>query len=198
VPEAEEQRIAGFARKHGARVDHVGRVVIAGHPYAEIDVVCRDNADAIRLLNDLAKDDASTGLSVRSTAKSFMTSYGANGDESFARAVHRYVRDGIEYVDDPAQIFRAGDVTLILRIGNCVNTARLIVGLCEAAGVTARAVPVVDSQGEITHTAAQIQHGGAWHWAEATIGAAYGEAPHAAARRLGIEVARSNISGAPP
>lgn len=196
MQEAEEQqRIAGLARKHGAQVEHVGRAVIGGRPYAEIDVVCKDNADAIRLLNDLAHDDAATGPRVRDTARSFWNAYGGRGEESFARAVHRYVRDAIEYVDDPSQIFRAGDVTLVFRVGNCVNTARLIVALCEAANVTARAIPVPDSDGEITHTAAQIQHGGAWHWAEATIGAKYGEAPHAAARRLGIEVARTNISG---
>ena len=189
----EGARIAGLAQSRGARIEHVGRVVIGGRPYAEVDVVCRDNKDAIHLLNDLATDDAATGPMVPATARSFRNAY--TTDEAFARAVHRFVRDGIEYVDDEDQIFRAGDVTLALKVGNCVNTARLIVGLCKAAGLDARAVPVPDAEGAITHTAAQIKHDGAWHWAEGTIGAAYGEEPHAAARRLGIEVARSDISG---
>jgi len=190
-------RIAGLIAARGVSVANVGDVHVAGHTYRDLEVDCRDNEEAIAILNDLARDDALNGEKVRAFARRLWTwaqDAAKRADlapstvpELFARKVHKIVRDVIEYEDDPEQVFRSSDVTLTLGVGNCVNTARLAVALARAVGLDARAVGVVPrDDGEITHACAQIAHDGAWHWAEATIAADYGEPPLDAARRLGI------------
>ena len=55
-----------------------------------------------------------------------------------------------------------------------------------AAGGKARIVGVPNSRGRVAHVAPQAFHDGAWHWAETTVDAAFGEHPRIAARRLGL------------
>jgi len=187
------QRFAALVAARGGAVDYVGETDVGGASYAVIDVRVRDNEDAIRLLNDLAEDDARYGVKVRRLAGSLLAyaqrlavAIDVEDAEAYARTAHRLVRDGIVFVLEKTQTFRSGDVTLALGRGNCVNTARLLAALGQVVGVGARVMAVKDASGAITHAAAQMQHGGRWHWVEATMAAEYDEEPYAAARRLGI------------
>jgi hypothetical protein len=201
-------RLAALARGLGAEIvpdddPSDDELVIAGRVYRNFTIRIADNLTALRLLNLFAGDDAANGIEVRALAASFLEEAKMSAAAAmlpdwrpwYARAVHAFVRDRIAFVDDPEQTFRSSDVTLNLSMGNCVNTARLIVALCRAVGIDAVAVPVPDHAGVITHTAARVKVGGAWWWAEGTIAAHFGEEPHAAARRLGIE--RPDVSDAP-
>jgi transglutaminase-like putative cysteine protease len=190
-------RLIGIARGLGAVVDGdaVPDVRVGPRMYRSFSVKVADNLAALRLLNVFAGDDAANGIEVRALAASYFDAAKVDAAAAglgdwrpwYARKVHAFVRDAIEYVDDPRQVFRSSDVTLNLGAGNCVNTARLIVALCRTVGLEAEAVPVPDAHGEITHTCARIKVAGVWTWAEATVAARWGEAPHVAARRLGIE-----------
>lgn len=178
--------VASIARSLGMTVEGAGEVSLAGLHFHTLDIVCRNNTEALRLLNALARRlDARQGIKVRALAERLWRE--ANGDaDAFARRAHRIVRDDVEYVDDEEQVFRSSDVTLTIAQGNCVNTARVLCALALAAGLDARAMPIRPHGKEITHTAAQIGYGGRWHWAEATVAANFDEEPLAAARRLGI------------
>ena len=157
-----------------------------------VDFDFRSNEDAIAALNDFANDDAVYGQEVRALARVLAPRYGVG--ELYARAIHAYVRDEIRFMLEDAQNFRSSDVTLIMRQGNCVNTARLVAALALAGGVPARIVAVPDADGEISHCAAQVFVGGAWQWAEGTVDARFGEEPRAAARRLGLD-GRDDLTG---
>jgi hypothetical protein len=188
-------RYAAIAQRLGMLVESDESVALSGKTYRSLDIVCRDNTEALAYLNELAIDDSQYGVGVRELARRLWTwaqrssrLAGLANDataEVFARKVHALVRDHVEYVDDPQQVFRSSDVTLQIGVGNCVNTARLVCALARVCGLESRAMPI-RPHGVISHTAAVIRHGGTWHWAEATIAAEYGEEPIAAARRLGI------------
>jgi hypothetical protein len=193
---ADVERIAGLAGARGMTVVHVGDTLVAGVPRKCIDVECRDNQETIDLLNLLAEDDAKHGAVTKAFAGAIgrwatrAAGLGGNlaaADGLYARECHRVVRDQITYSDDTSQVLRSSDVTLQRGSGNCVNSARLIASLCHVRGIPAEAVPfeIYPDEG-ITHTATRIWHDGAWHWAEATIPAEYGEHPIAAAHRLGV------------
>jgi hypothetical protein len=176
--------VASIARRLGMTVQATGSLELAGLNFETLDIACRDNTEALRLLNELAAFDAENRPKVRALAARLWEE--ENGDaDAFARRAHRIVRDDIAFVDDEDQVFRSSDVTLTLAWGNCVNTARVLCALARAVGLEAIARPI-RPHGEITHTAAQIRYGGRWHWAEATIAANFDEEPLAAARRLGI------------
>jgi transglutaminase-like putative cysteine protease len=186
-----------MARAMGAVVadEPTPAIEIAGREYRSFRLTIANNVEALRLLNVYAGDDAANGIEVRELAGKFQDAAKRDAAAAglgdwrpwYARAIHAFTRDAIDYVDDPEQVFRSSDATLNLGIGNCVNTARLVVALARAVGLEAAAVPVVNRDGEITHTCARIRLDGAWWWAEATIAAEWGEEPHAAARRLGLD-----------
>jgi hypothetical protein len=179
--------VVAIARELGMQLVSTSEIDLEGHTYPQLEIACRDNTEALKLLNRLAALDAAPDHAERTHALAARLWAEEGRDPlAFARRAHAVVRDAIDYVDDPKQVFRSSDVTIALGYGNCVNTARLLCALAMCVGLEARAMPIRPHGREITHTAAQIRARGAWHWCEATIAARFDEEPLAAARRLGI------------
>lgn len=177
---ADEARLAAAM---GCDVEPGFVVSLGGRRYVQYRVTCDDNRTAIALLDALATLDARENPRVVAIARSLV---GASEAET-ARAIMRFVQHGVRYERDDVQWFRSSDATLSLGVGNCVNTARLVVALARAAGLAARAVPVPNPDGEIVHTAAQIRVDHEWRWAESSVpGAELGESPYDVARRLRV------------
>ena len=61
---------------------------------------------------------------------------------ALARMFHRFVRDSIRYVRDPAsEEFTDSDKILLRGYADCDDKARLFVALCRSAGIAARIRP---------------------------------------------------------
>ena len=140
------------------------------------------NEGAIVLLNELARADAARSRRVAAVADACrqfgdrLQGTSGGSDEATARAIQSFVQSSIAFREDPFQIFRPSDLTLLRGSGNCVNSARLTMATALAAGLSAQCVPVwVD--GDLKHTCAQILVNGVWRWAEGTISADFGESP---------------------
>lgn len=168
-----------IARSMGALLLRTGEVSVGGERHTDLRIVVKDNADAIKLLDAFATNDARTSPRVQAIARGLV---GAS-PLATATAIQRFVASGVRFQKDKTQTFRRSDVTLSLGYGNCVNTARLVAALARAAGIPAQLVPVVDDEGAIVHVAAQLDPGGGWQWAEAcAVGAKLGESPYDVAR----------------
>lgn len=80
----------------------------------------------------------------RALARRFAMGRYADPNElgALARQFHRFVRDSIKYVRDPASEEFADSDTILLRgYGDCDDKARLFVALCRSAGIAARIRP---------------------------------------------------------
>jgi transglutaminase-like putative cysteine protease len=61
---------------------------------------------------------------------------------ALARQFHRFVRDSVRYVRDPAsEEFSDSDTILLRGFGDCDDKARLFVALCRSVGIMARIRP---------------------------------------------------------
>lgn len=139
----------------------------------------------VALTDRLATYDARTSplaWRVRSIADAL------RGDDAAAtaRAVHDFVAGAVRYRRDDIQRLRTSASTLDRGEGNCVSKSRLLLALARAAGLGARAVPVVDDTGEVVHMAPQLLVGGEWTWADGTLAARLGETPYEASERLRV------------
>jgi transglutaminase-like putative cysteine protease len=80
----------------------------------------------------------------RALARRFAMGRYADPNElgALAREFHRFVRDSIRYVRDPAgEEFTDSDHILLRGYGDCDDKARLFVALCRSAGIAARTRP---------------------------------------------------------
>ena len=185
---------AEAATVRGARVRSVG--AFRGEVLGRIAVPT--GWDAARFLVEQSKGDASDP-SIVALARSFARQ--ATSDGELARDLHAYVRDSVRFVPDAdpetgerAEVFQSAAYTLLTRhAGDCDDSARALYALAIAAGLRAR-FGFLSVQNEPRHVFAQIWSGGAWHDAETTIAAQYGEHPLDALRRLGIR-GRADMSG---
>jgi Transglutaminase-like superfamily len=110
-------------------------------------------------------------------------------------AAHAYVQAHVAYVDEPEETFATPNATFASGVGDCDDSARALLALAGAAGVPGRLVFFLQD-GQPAHVAAQLQTSdGAWHWAETTIAARFGEHPFAALDRLGMR--RPDLDGTP-
>lgn len=146
---------------------------------------CEDNAAAVRLLDRLAWVD-SARPDVRALAAELVA--GAADELGAARRIHAAVQRFVTYVDESVETFRSPEETLELG-GDCDDSARLCAALARAAGVRAELVYLPQSFATDDHVVTRL----AGHWAEATIGARFGEDPYVAAKRLGTQ--RRDLSG---
>jgi transglutaminase-like putative cysteine protease len=142
------------------------------------------------MLQLLAKEDVGDPM-VRDVALSIRANAGHRADE-FGAAVQRWVQQNIAYVRETHEMFQDAAYSLSVRAGDCDDHGRLVYALCEAAGYTARIMPLFKAEREVAHAVAQIKVGDKWCWVETTIAANFDEHPIAAARRLGLG-ARSDI-----
>lgn len=181
---------AQLAAAYGCKLTAIGSLREDGASWPEHYAVCPGgNRGAIDLLNVLANNDAKTSARVHDVGRA-CRAWGDGSDESTARQAQAFVQHAIAFREDDFQIFRPSDLTLMRKIGNCVNSARLVSAICQSQGIPARCVPVV-IRGEIRHTAAQAKVDGAWRWLEATVLAHYDEPPLTAVARGAAVCGRS-------
>jgi transglutaminase-like putative cysteine protease len=170
-----------IVESHGGRMASVGLHPEGGETWPEYFVVTPGgNEGALVILNALARHDARTSRRVQAIAQA--AGAGHFPPRRVATEIQRLVQRSVNDVDDPFQVFRPSDLTLLRRAGNCVNSARVVMASALAAGLPARCVPVYIG-GELRHTCAQVRIDGVWTWAEATITANLGEPPLAAVAR---------------
>jgi transglutaminase-like putative cysteine protease len=110
-----------------------------------------------------------------------------------AQAIHALVRDGVRFAAEPSETFSGALITARWRVGDCDDSARLLVALARASGLNAGIAQLPPPPAAPVHVAAAIWAAGGWRWAETTIAAEFGEHPVVAARRLGIRC-RSDLA----
>ncbi len=133
--------------------------------------------DKARWLDAAASFDASLGY-VRKFADRFVGQVGESvaTTEPRARAVHRFIRDTIHYVQDwrvienePGEEF--ADTETILRRGydDCDGKSRAFVALCRCLGIDARIRPVFTKHPlDFVHVQAEVRWPGSEHVKGAT------------------------------
>jgi len=168
---------AKLARAAGCRV-------VASHRLHDGTVAhelgCHSHAAKVRFLDLLAEWD-SLQPDVRRTAEQICR--GSRHQLDQIAALHRMVRDGVLHTDEPRETFTAPMYVLRNGVGDCDDTARLLLALLRSLGLSGRLGTLGSPP---RHVAAQVQLAGAWWWLETTIDAEPGEHPLDAAKRLGI------------
>lgn len=130
----------------------------------------------VRRIREGAADPYVVDLAHRSVARV------RHDRERVARTLHRYVRDGVQYIDEVPERFQGAAYTLSRGQGDCDCQVIALASMALAAGVP---VDVVhwDRRGIMRHVCARLYVGGTPRWAETTVRAAFNEHPLAAARR---------------
>jgi transglutaminase-like putative cysteine protease len=184
---ASREQLASAVRAVGGEVAEVVGDVL-GHPRMFVRV--RDNTQAIALINELARRDA-TNDDVRSLAWRLV----GNAHDPLVKAqriqeiVQRYVR----FVPESNERFQAPLYTMRWG-GDCDDHARLVVACNLAVGNDAHAEPTFSpSDDSIRHVSPRVRIGGVYRWSETTCLAEWDEHPRAAGIRLGL--VRSDMTG---
>jgi hypothetical protein len=143
---------------------------------------CPSHAHKVRLLQELAEIDAGDPWVRRRACQ-------LAGDQLGGRletllTIHRYVRDGVVFVDEPVETFAPARQTLQWQIGDCDCSALALYALLRSLGYQVRMMTLGDPP---THVAVQVWWDGAWEWLETTLAADPGEHPVAARLRLGAD-----------
>lgn len=167
----------------------------ASWPVLELE--CADNANAINFLNRAASLDAGHP-DLRALALWLRKAHGE--PVAYAQAVQAFVKTLVRFVREVRETFQHALYTLQHRAGDCDDHARAVVALARAGGLRAAVRGIPNAHGAVSHVAPLIHDGRAWHWAETTVDAHFGEHPRAAARRLGLErpdiwAKRRNVRG---
>lgn len=121
-------------------------------------------------------------------------------DDEFAQAIHALILSRVRFEREAQEEFQTGAFTLARGAGDCDDHFRLAYGLATAGGLPSALVVLhrgaeapADAQGP-AHAVAAFLLGGGWVFAETTVAAELGENPNAAAVRLGLTSARSDIA----
>ena len=180
----EAARRAGFALTSVEPVTHED----GSHAFTRLQVDTDTNEGAIALLSELAQLYAQKPEVLRLAA--YLAAYATNTrpdgysrEEAIACAIHAYVQRNVRFTMEDDETFRSPVMTINCAEGDCDDHALTVASLARAAGLTARLLPM-RSGGDITHVVAQVEHDGAWHYAETTLPARYDEHPLDAVRRL--------------
>jgi transglutaminase-like putative cysteine protease len=172
-----------------------GKVVAIGvrdtsvGPYVAARLSFGDPWGAARFLVAISAEDAETP-----GARDLALSLGA-GRPGFVEAAFRYVQRSVVFAREAGEVFQQGSYTLAIGAGDCDDQARLLYAVLVAGGARARLVFLTrpGATGPV-HVVTQACVAGAWQWLETTIAARMGEAPYAAAERLGLLRDRADIA----
>lgn len=156
--------------------------ILAEEDGVDPEPIVRDWADAI--VSQVAEQ---TGLRPGS----------ADFCDAYLEAVHASVQRFIRFEPEEGERFQSADTTLIEGVGDCDCHARLVHALARAAGCGSE-IRFFEQDGEPVHAVAALHTAASPVWAETTIGAAFGEHPQDAYRRLGLDrqSARPDIGAA--
>lgn len=160
---------------------------------------CVDGWQSARLLAALAEQSSRDPSVVRLARR---LKERAPDAHVLARMLHRFVQTRVTFVRETVETFRGAGylaeriATNGYWIGDCDCSADLLFAIARAAGLPAR-FRFFAKGGQPAHVATQIgeqtREGFVWQWAETTLrGAAFGEHPLSAAKRLGV-IDRSDL-----
>ena len=177
-----KETLARAVRLVGGKLVSTGSLEEAGREFLTGYIEVRDGWDAAKLLLELSVED-SGDPHIRQVALDFRNRYVTDGDT--ARAIWSYVRQNVRFIREKIETFQSADYTLFAaRAGDCDDHARAVFALASAAGLRAR-LSLLVKEGQPAHVCTQIFHDDAWHNAETTVPAVYGEDPRDAGKRLG-------------
>ncbi len=167
--------LAALIRNCGCTVT---RENAAGFP---LEFDCEDAWSKVRMLDALAWVDARYDPRVRAVALAIIAPCRDTRPRTVAEALHRAVKRRVRYIGEGIETFQSAWQTWGLRLGDCDDSARLLVALARALGQPAHVVALASKRtGDPAHAVAVVS--GAW--CDATIDAATGEHPRAAWARL--------------
>lgn len=144
---------------------------------AEFD--CPDTASKVRLLDAAAWAEARYDRRLRPIAVKIASQSPSTDPLALARAIHRAVKCRVRYLGEGIEAFQPACQTWSTGLGDCDDSARLIVALARSLDLAAGFVVMGDPAG-VQHICAMILG----RWADATLDARFGEHPIAAFRRL--------------
>lgn len=141
------------------------------------------NAAYRYLLTLIRQDERVYRAELAHVASLFARAYGPD-PLRVAMALHRWVQLQVKFTRERVETFRSPVYTMRARFGDCDDSARLLVGLYRAGGMTAKLDRLDRPNGTPKHVFARVVVGGRAYAAETTIPARFGEEPLDAARRL--------------
>jgi hypothetical protein len=182
------------ARDAGGRVEHVEQLDAYGRPWIASRITFADAWGPARLLVALTEQDAADPF-VRAWALEIRRA--CDGDnECIARAIHASVMGHVGFVREPVETFQSARYTALAGLGDCDDHARLVGALGIAADVRPRGLAffarTIDGEPQPIHVCGRL----AGAFCETTVeGAAFGEHPRAAYRRISLDggAARSDL-----
>lgn len=188
---ADEQGLIDDARAVGARVVGFGRIPGPdGRPMVTARVIVEDGWQAARLLQRRCDRDARDPF-MRELAASIAS--GIRSPRELGETLQRTVQHTIAFVPEKVETFQRARFTWLAKKGDCDDHVRVLYPLAKNARLPVR-LDFLQRRGQPAHVFASFGHDGAWHAAETTIAALYGEPPIEAARRLGIST-RPDLDG---
>lgn len=170
--------LGAMCRRAGCRIveEREGSIVLG----------CDSHRAKVKFLDELARHGGTRCTVVRNVVELVAAEHG--GGWGLICALHALVRDGVENLGEPVEMFSPAARTLALGVGDCDDQAIALQALLIAAGFRAApdVLPPWSSGRPPTHVAPRVHFGGRWLWLEPTIDAEPGEPPLVAARRLGV------------
>jgi len=145
-----------------------------------VEFDCEDAWSKVRMLDALASVDARYDPHVRAIGVAIVGRCRDTRPRTIAEALHRAVKGRVRYLGEGIETFQSARQTWRLRLGDCDDTARLLVALARSLGQPAHVVALKGRDGTPAHAVAVISG----QWCDATIDAATGEHPRRAWQRL--------------
>jgi len=166
--------LAALVRSVGCRVTRRGG---DGIP---LEYDCPDPWAKVRMLDALAWWDARYDARVRRIALEIIGGMPDTSPALVARALHAAVLRRVRYVGEGIETFQPAADTWAMGLGDCDDSARLLVALARSVGLPARVLALANAEGVPVHATAKIGQ----RWAETSLPARFGEHPFRAFLRL--------------
>lgn len=156
------------------------RVVRAARDGRPLEFDCPDVESKVRLLSLSAIWDARYDRRVRALAVGLVRGLPDLRPALIARVLQQAVKRRVRYLGEGIETFQSSFDTWRLGVGDCDDSARLLVALALSVGLEARIVALRNRRGVPVHACAVLDG----RWAETTLDAALGEHPLEAFARL--------------
>ena len=163
-----------------------------------LNVDCPSHEARIALLDDLAWHDARydgriAKLAMAIASKVKPDAKGKVDELALAKALHHAVSTRVRYLGEGSERFSKAWDTWQLGVGDCDDSARLLLALARSVGMRARLAVLAVRDPETggvapNHATVALGVRGRFYWAEPSLrGVRFGEEPRAGAKRLRAE-----------